>query len=468
MDVPVSTPLRTGLARLTISAPRRRIDLVLPDHVPLAELLPTVLDYAGETAPDDGEKHGGWSLRHVVGKALVTTQSLAMHQIRDGEILHLAPRYADWPEGEYDDVVEAIADGAKVLGAPWQGRHTRRTALGIAVVTGVLTVAAVLSTGPNWLLAGAVTTAVGFALLVIGLVMSRAAGDSMAGAVIGAIGLPFVFTGGYVVLGGDLSLRELGAPNLLAASAALLLAGVVGFVGIADMLRVFTAAALIGLIGMAAALIGLTPLTTAGDAAIIATVAVALLPMCPLLAIRLAKLPMPELPQTAKDLVKEGSPPPKDRVFTAVIQADELLTGLLTGAAAVAGVSTVVLSVTGTQPGEALLVGTIACVFLLRARLFPAVRQRLPLLAVGVLGLFLLGAGAVLTLSSGQVLALLFGGVLPITGIVVAAGLNYARRTPTPYLGRMADIVDILLIISMVPLACLVIGLFGLVRGLAG
>jgi len=464
----VSTPLRTGLARLTISAPRRRIDLVLPDHVPLAELLPTVLDYAGESAADDGERHGGWSLRKPDGKALNSTQSLAMQQIRDGEILHLAPRYADWPEGEYDDVVEAIADGAKVLGTPWQGRHTRRTGLTVTAVVAILALAGVVSTGPNWFLAGILTVGIGFGLLLIGLVLSRAAGDSMAGAVFGAIGLPFLFTGGALVLGGNLGLGELGAPHLLVGSAALLLGGIVGFVGIADMLRVFTAAALIGIVGIAAAAIGLTSLGTDGVAAIVMTVAVALLPMCPLLAIRLAKLPMPELPQTAKDLVKEGNPPPKDRVFSAVIQADELLTGLLTGASLVAAVSTVVLAFTGTQPGEALLIGTIACVFLLRARLFPAVRQRVPLLAVGVLGLVLLVAGLVLNLDTGLVLAVLLGGVLPLAGIVAAAGLAYARRTPTPYLGRIADIVDILLIISMVPFACLVLGLFGLVNGLAG
>ncbi|WP_275414554.1 type VII secretion integral membrane protein EccD [Phytomonospora endophytica] len=464
----MSTPLRTGLARLTISAPRRRIDLVLPDHVPLAELLPTVLDYAGESAADDGERHGGWSLRRPDGKALNSTQSLAMQQIRDGEILHLAPRYADWPEGEYDDVVEAIADGAKVLGSPWQGRHTRRTGLTITAVTALLALAGVLATGPNWFLAGILTVAVGFGLLLIGLVLSRAAGDSMAGALIGALGLPYLFAGGYLVLGANLPLTGLGAPSLLVGSAALLLGGIIGFVGIADLLRVFTAAALIGFLGVAAALIGLTSLGTDGVAAIIMSVAVALLPMCPLLAIRLAKLPMPELPQTAKDLVKEGNPPPKDRVFSAVVQADELLTGLLTGASIVAAVSTVVLALTGTQPGEGLLIGTIACVFLLRARLFPAVRQRVPLLATGVLGLALLTAGLVWNLDSGLVLAVLLGGVLPLAAIVAAAGLVYARRAPTPYLGRIADITDIILIISMIPMACLVLGLFGLVHGLGG
>ncbi|WP_432705389.1 type VII secretion integral membrane protein EccD [Actinorhabdospora filicis] len=464
----MSTPLRTGLARLTISAPRRRIDLVLPDHVPLAELLPTVLEYAGESAADDGERHGGWSLRKPDGKPLVATQSLAMQQIRDGEILHLAPRYADWPEGEYDDVVEAIADGAKVLGTPWQGRHTRRTGLTLAVILGVGTLFGVLSTGPGWLVTGVLTAAIGFGLLVAGLVLSRASGDSFAGGVIGAIGLPFAFTGGYLALGGDLPLGGFGAPQLLVASSALLLAGILGFVGIADLLRVFTAAALVGLFGIVAALVGLSSLGPDGVSAIVATMAVTLLPMCPLLAIRLAKLPMPELPQTAKDLVKEGSPPPKDRVFSAVLQADELLTGLIIGASFVAAVAEFVLSRTGTEPGKALLIGTIACVFLLRARLFPAVRQRIPLLITGVIGLSLLVADLIAGLGKPAALAVLLGGVLPMAGLVAAAGIGYAKRTPSPYLGRIADIVDILLIIAMVPLACLVLGLFGLVRGFGG
>ena len=43
-----------GLARVTISAPSRRIDVALPEHVPLAELLPEVLRHAGEGLADDG------------------------------------------------------------------------------------------------------------------------------------------------------------------------------------------------------------------------------------------------------------------------------------------------------------------------------------------------------------------------------------------------------------------------------
>ena len=42
-----------GLARITISAPHRRVDVALPEHVALAELLPEVLRHAGEGLADD-------------------------------------------------------------------------------------------------------------------------------------------------------------------------------------------------------------------------------------------------------------------------------------------------------------------------------------------------------------------------------------------------------------------------------
>jgi amino acid transporter len=74
-------------------------------------------------------------------------------------------------------------------------------------------------------------------------------------------------------------------------------------------------------------------------------------------------------------------------------------------------------------------------------------------------------------------------GVLPLTtsrGLVVAvalvlvalllvvAGAAYRRRTPGPYLGRAADILDALCVVSVIPAACAVLGLYGLVRDLAG
>ena len=127
--------MSVGLARVTISAPQRRVDVALPEHVPLAELLPEVLRHAGEGLADDGEKHGGWVLRRTDGVALATSQGLFPQGVRDGEVLHLVPAHNEWPELEYDDVVEAIAEGARRRGSAWTPASTRTATL---VAAGVL------------------------------------------------------------------------------------------------------------------------------------------------------------------------------------------------------------------------------------------------------------------------------------------------------------------------------------------
>src|SRR5258706_9086458 len=111
--------MSVGLARVTISAPQRRVDVALPEHVPLAELLPEVLRHAGEGLADDGEKHGGWLLRRTDGGALATGQGLFPQGVRDGEGLHLVPAREEGPELQDDDVGEAIAEGAPPRRAVW-------------------------------------------------------------------------------------------------------------------------------------------------------------------------------------------------------------------------------------------------------------------------------------------------------------------------------------------------------------
>src|SRR3712207_5128924 len=124
-----SSVMGVGLARVTISAPQRRIDVALPEHVPLAELLPEVLRHAGEGLADDGERHGGWVLRRPDGVALAPGQGLFAQGVRDGDVLHLVPAREEWPELEYDDVVEAIAAGVRRRGSTWTPASTRTATL---------------------------------------------------------------------------------------------------------------------------------------------------------------------------------------------------------------------------------------------------------------------------------------------------------------------------------------------------
>src|SRR4051794_12604143 len=146
--------MSVGLARVTINAPQRRVDVALPEHVPLAELLPEVLRHAGEGLADDGEKHGGWVLRRTDGVALATSQGLFPQGVRDGEVLHLVPARDDWPELEYDDVVEAIAEGARRRGSVWAPASTRTATLAGAGVVLLLGLIGLLAAGPRFAGAG--------------------------------------------------------------------------------------------------------------------------------------------------------------------------------------------------------------------------------------------------------------------------------------------------------------------------
>ena len=44
--------------------------------------------------------------------------------------------------------------------------------------------------------------------------------------------------------------------------------------------------------------------------------------------------------------------------------------------------------------------------------------------------------------------------------ITVVAGATYSRKPPSPYLGRAADLFDTLVVVSVIPVACAVVGLY--------
>ncbi|MFD6262974.1 type VII secretion integral membrane protein EccD [Micromonospora chalcea] len=458
--------MTSGLARVTISAPRRRVDVALPEQVPLAELLPEVLRHAGEGLADDGERHGGWVLRRTDGGVLATAQALLPQGVRDGEVLHLVPARAEWPELEYDDVVEAIVDGARRRGAAWSARATRAAALGGAAVPLAVGLVAVVAAGPGergW----PVAAAVALILVLTATAASRAYGDGAVGATLGGYALPWAATAGALaVASGDPvgpipGLRWVGAPELLVGSVALLLVAVLGLLGVASRSRVFVAGVTVGVAGVVSALGGLL-LDPAGAAAVLLAVLVFALGGLPLLAIRVGKLPLPPLtlpsPAGTRDL------PDRGRVHAAVARAEEVLTGMLLGHALLAVGAVAVLVATGRTAGL-LLAAVAAGVLLLRSRLFVAVRHRVPAVVAGLAGYALLGAVLAERAGPAGRFALAVGG-LALALAAVTAGATYARRPVSPYLGRLADLTDTTLVVAVVPVACAVLGLYDRARDL--
>ncbi|MGC4852701.1 type VII secretion integral membrane protein EccD [Micromonospora sp. DT4] len=471
--------MTTGLARVTISAPQRRVDVALPEQVPLAELLPDVLRHAGEGLADDGERHGGWVLRRTDGAPLATAQALLPQGVRDGEVLHLVPARAHWPELEYDDVVEAIADGARRRGGAWSPDATRLAGLagaGVPLAVGLL---ALLASGPTSGSGWVAAAAVALLLTVGGTVASRANGDGAAGATLGGYALPYAFVAGAVAVGsgdpvGPLGpVRWVGAPELLAGSVALLLVALTGLLGVASRLRVFVAGVTVGLLGAGAAL-GALLLTPAGTAAVVLSALVFAIGAVPLLAIRLGKLPLPPitLPATATATASAAEPerpgdlPDRGRVHAAVTRTEEMLTGMLLGHAVLTVGAAVVLGVAGGTAGPA-LVAVVSSVLLLRSRLFVALRHRVPTVLAGLAGYAVLGAVLVERADDIGRLALVLGGAA-LGLVTVAAGTGYARRPVSPYLGRVADLTDTALVVAVVPVACAVLDLYDRARGLLG
>jgi type VII secretion integral membrane protein EccD len=461
----MTSVMATTLAKVTITTPKRGIDVALPEDVTVAELLPYILRHAGDDAADAGESHGGWALRRPTGERLDPRQTLGAQEVRDGEVLHLVPGQVEWPEIEYDDLVEAIASGARRYGRSWGRAATRRA--GLAVCAAILGAGTLItfSFRPPWLVPGLTMLVAAVVLIVVGIVAARAIPDARAGAMFAGSGLPYAFLGGFLLSAPDQAgLAGFGAPQLLVGSIALLIFGIIGYVGVGAVSRLFVAAIATGVLGILGALCG-GPMDIAGAAALVLTAGIGLLPGYPLLAVRLGRLPLPELPQRSADLLEDAKPQPAPAVFAAAARADEILSGLLLGLSVTSVVCAVLLAAQGSG-ASMIMLALVGAALLLRARLFPIPRQRVPLMVAGILVATFLARWSLAGTPDniGRIFFLL--GVFAVAVLVASAGMVYSRKNPSPHFGRIADVIDVVAILALIPFAAYITGFYGYVQGL--
>ncbi|EHR48556.1 type VII secretion integral membrane protein EccD [Saccharomonospora marina XMU15] len=453
------------LAKVTISTPKRGIDVALPEDVTLAELLPYILRHAGDETADAGERHGGWALSRPTGERLDPRQTLGAQGVRDGEVLHLVAGQVEWPEIEYDDLVETIASGARRYGRSWGRAATRRCGLAVAVAVLGLATLVVFLFRPPWLVPGLVLLGAATVLLAAGVVVARTVPDALAGAAFAGPALVYAFLGGLVLTAPDhANLFSMGPPRLLLGSISLLVFGIVGYVGVAAVGRVFMAAITVGLLGTLGALFG-NPLSPDGAAALVLTVGIALLPGYPMLAVRLGRVPLPELPQRSAELLEDDKPVPTPAVFAAAARADEVLSGLLLGLSVASVFASLYLLGHGGGAWLIMLV-LVAVALLLRARIFPVPRQRIPLLVGGILVSALLAYWLATRANDNAGVGVFLLGIGLLAMLLAYAGLVYSRKNPSPQLGRIADILDVVAILALIPFAAYITGFFSYVQGL--
>ncbi|MFI7434379.1 type VII secretion integral membrane protein EccD [Micromonospora haikouensis] len=450
-----------GLSRVTIVAPRTRMDLALPADVPLADLLPTLLRYAGEDLADEGVRHGGWSLARLGGQPLDGGRTAAQLGVRDGEVLYFNPRAAAAPEIVFDDVVDAVATATNQRPGSWQVSTTRSFAVLFAAAALSAGALAALFAGPPQLPGAIAALLVAVALLVGAAVLSRAAGDSRTGAVLALVGLGYAAVGGLLVLAGDRGLGELAAPHVLLAATAVVVFGAVAALAVGDRLPLFFGAVAVGGAVGFGAVVGLAfSVGAPAAAAVVATVAFATLPALPMAAYRLARLPVPSIPTGPDDLKTDTETVDGRSVLRRSERADEFLTGLLWTVALLVLGGEVVLALDGRLPAV-LLCLVLALLSLLRARPFLGRGQRVPVLLAGSLGLGLTAAATFAAGGAAVRLGVVLGGLVVAAVVSLVYGLTVAGKRISPVWGRLLDIVEVLLIISLVPLAVWVCGLYG-------
>jgi type VII secretion integral membrane protein EccD len=455
----------TVFSRVTVVAPRTRIDVALPADVAVADLLPMLLDMAKEATPDGGARHGGWCLARLGENPLDPSRTLASLGVVDGDLLQLRRRSENPPPPLYDDVVDAIAESTPASYRPW----TKQTAHRIGHVAGgmalLLAAVAVLLSGPlvggsNGVGAAIAAGATAIIAVAVGATIAHTYQAETTGVVIAAAGgLPMAFVCGlYVVPGAP------GRANLLLACVFTLIVAAGSIMVVGAGVTVFVAAATAGGLGAIAFLIAtLVSVSTAGIAAGAAAVALAALSILPRVTIQLAKLPLPSVPRDAEDLREDSGFPDFRVIERRTGLAHEFMTGMIVGCGVVAALSAV-LAASGPGFWGILEGGAVAAVLLLRGRTYANGAQAVALLLTGMLAAAGLLVGWVVEASPGNRLVLVFGVLIVVAAGTLVVGVVFPEQRFSPVLRRAVDVLEALLIVSVLPLALAVMNLYGSVR----
>lgn len=461
------------LSRVTIVSPRTRIDLALPSDVPLSDLLPTILHQAGEYYIDEAGDNGGWILARLGEEAIDTGHSCSQLGISDGEMLYLNPADAAKPEIVFDDIIDAVATATEQRGNRWDYLATKRFSVGIGTAALAIGAVAILLTGH---IASAIV-GLSIAAILVGAsaLLSRAVGDSRAATYFGVTAVLYAGVGGLLITAEKgTSLFDLEEPHVLIAASAILLFSVLSMVAVGDMASapVFIVTILGAVVlGISTALMLVIPHSTAATAAgIAAPLALVILPFAPSLSLSMAMVPTPQLPTTTEEL-KEGDAEAIDgkRILKLSEHAGNYLEALYSFAAVVGLISAIALAFSGEVPG--LILATILSLVLLsRSRSVEDRAARIVMLTGGMGGLAATLA-AIFVASADSILVrltVILGALTLLTLIAMVYGLAVAGKKIAPTWGRALDIIEALLIVSILPLVGWVCDLYTIALSLRG
>jgi ESX secretion system protein EccD len=446
-----------GLCRVTVAAPTSRIDLALPSDLPIAAMLANLVELAGVATPDGGSSHGGWCLSRPAGTELNPARTLDALGVLDGDILHLRPRSLDPPPPVFDDVVDAVATSARADIRRWRPDHARWFASAACVVLATTAAAALIQLGRS---DGAAWVGVVAALLFIGVaaLFERSYRESTLAVALGACGWPLAFAAGVLAQPGHVT-----RTSLLLGCGFWLAAVALGAVAVARGAAVFAAGTVVATLTGGAAVFGVFVAHPAsGIAAGTLCVAVAVTPVLPRFAARLSRLPLPVLPSRPDDLALVDEQPDLALLRSHTKLGRHLFLGMVAGCVATAAGCCVVLTAAGT-PAALTLTGLGLMVLLLPVRRVDDLAQRS--IRIGAV-ISAAAAGAITLVSThpDDARTWLIGLLLASTCLVAGLGAAAGRARVAPTTRRAVDLVETMAVITLLPLAAVVMQVFSTVR----
>jgi type VII secretion integral membrane protein EccD len=197
-------------------------------------------------------------------------------------------------------------------------------------------------------------------------------------------------------------------------------------------------------------------------AAVVAVLGTALAAVAPMLSLRLARLPLPRVPDDMDAFRADEQPSLGTEMIGQTSRAQAVLTGLLVGLGLVVLAASVVLSTGG--PWEAGLAGLLGVAWILRSRSYAGRVQRLVLVGFGILALVC--AGVWLVASGNRTVVFAAGGVVVLAAVVcLVYATRVARGLRSPYWSRLLDVSEFLVLLSLVPFVGMIAGVYEAVRG---
>ncbi|MFI6418344.1 type VII secretion integral membrane protein EccD [Streptomyces sp. NPDC050842] len=489
----MSTTAATGFCRVTVVAPDSRIDVALPEDIAVADVYPEILRLTGQS--QTAGTPTGYHLVRRDGSVLDGARTLAAQQVLDGEVLSLRPFAQSLPPAVYDDVSDAVASAVTRDRHLWGDELLR----GAGLLGGVLLL--VLMGFVLWFadpvrhdmhsLPGIIAGAAGFLLTAFAGVRARVYADRATAVALGLGALPLLLIAGSGIVAPDAGEGPgrlqflLGCVTVLVASVAL-----VALTPSGD--APFVAATFLATVGTLATFVMiLTESTATETAAVCAPVAIGMVAFLPGLSARFARLPIGyAAPRSAADDEFLGESPQQngdddravdgERIALQARRGHEMLLGLVGGCAAVVVGSAAVLGFAGNLWGQLLALAS-GLAMLLRARLFRYTSQVACVLVAGIAAIALLVLGLSLNPPLDLVKDLLMYGdrggldirtiwltasVAAGAALITAIGLIIPKKGLSPFWGRLLDLAEGFVLLSLVPLCLAVLDVFMSVRSL--